>query len=128
MRVASAVLLLLLAACGGPDPVSVPLAKVEAGQQRAAEDAGQILCAPQGASDFARVCKLDRVMSASGLMLTVSRPDGGFHRLLVTRDGRGVVAADGAEAARVVIVGNGEIEVAIGGDRFRLPATIKPRQ
>lgn len=58
-------------------------------------------------------------------MLTVRHPDGAFHRLLVTKDGRGVIAADGAETAVVTIIANGEIEVALGGDRYRLPATVK---
>jgi hypothetical protein len=57
-------------------------------------------------------------------VLTLHNPDGGFHRLLVTKDGRGVVAADGAEPAIVRVVGEREIEVAIGGDRYRLPATV----
>ena len=38
-----------------------------------------------------------------------------------------VIAADGAEKATVTITGPGEIEVAIGGDRYRLPATVKGR-
>ena len=33
--------------------------------------------------------------------------------------------ADGAEPAKVTIVADHQIEVAIGGDRFRLPATMK---
>ena len=33
-----------------------------------------------------------------------------------------MVAADGAEQAEVTLLGDGRIEVAIGGDRFRLPA------
>jgi len=55
----------------------------------------------------------------------VHKPDGGFRRLLVVKGGRGVVAADGAEPAKVTIVADHQIEVAIGGDRFRLPATMK---
>ena len=65
------------------------------------------------------------MQTGSGLMLTVRHADDGrFHRLLVTRDGRGVVAADGAERAVVAIAGDG-IEVVIGGDRYRLPATVR---
>ena len=90
-----------------------------------ADDDGRIVCAPAGNAAFARQCTLDRTQSAEGLVLTIHKPDGGFRRLLVVKDGRGVVAADGAEAAKVAIVENDQIEVAIGGDRFRLPATIK---
>ncbi len=114
-----------LTACGSPEPTATTLTRVEAVQGRAADDAGQILCAPQGAIGFERVCALDRVVTPTGLLLTVSKPDGGFHRLAVTRDGRGVIAADGAEPALVSVVDNATIEVAIGGDRYRLPATVK---
>lgn len=51
--------------------------------------------------------------------------DGGFRRLLVTHDGRGVVAADGAEAAVVATVADNMIEVTLGNDRIRLPATVR---
>jgi hypothetical protein len=113
---ASFFLLMLLAGCGS---------KTTPGNTAA--DSGSIDCAPQGAGDFKRICSLDRVTGDDGLELVVRNPDGGFHRLLVTKDGRGVVAADGAEKAAVTITGPGEIEVAIGGDRYRLPATVKGR-
>ena len=119
---------MLLAGCGDPKADTSALTKAEAGQRSAAADAGRILCAPGGARDFARSCTLDRVSSAAGLVLTVGNPDGGFHRLLVTKDGHGVVAADGAQAAKVSIVGADEIEVALGSDRYRLPATVKPQK
>jgi len=90
-----------------------------------ADDDGRIVCAPAGNAALSRQCTLDRVQSAEGLVLTIHKPDGGFRRLLVVKDGRGVVAADGAEPAKVTIVEANQIEVAIGGDRFRLPATIK---
>jgi hypothetical protein len=65
-------------------------------------------------------------MTADGLSLTVRAPNGGFRRLLVTKDGRGVIAADGAVPARVCPVSANRIEVAIAGDRYRLPATVRP--
>jgi hypothetical protein len=108
---------LLLAACGSSSNQA----------SESAADGGQIDCAPQGAAEFKRVCMLDRVAGNEGLELVAHNPDGGFHRLLVTKDGRGVIAADGAEDAKVTIVGAGEIEVAVGGDRYRLPATVKGR-
>lgn len=118
-------LALMLAGCGPATTDSQALAKLEADQRRAAEENGKIECAPRGATAFARNCTLDRESGPSGLILVAHQPDGGFHRLLVTRDGRGVIAADGAERAVVSIVGNDQIEVAIGGDRYRLPATVK---
>ena len=81
--------------------------------------------AGRGGDALKRDCTVDRTQGERGLILTVRHADGGFHRLLVTRDGRGVVAADGAEAARVTIPEPGMIDVALGTDRYRLPATIK---
>lgn len=128
-RISSGVLLLTLAACSASPEApagsgsAFDNALAQAGSD--AENDGRIVCAPAGNAAFSRQCTLDRVQSAEGLILTVHKPDGGFHRLLVVKDGRGVVAADGAEAAKVTIVADHQIEVAIGGDRFRLPATMK---
>ena len=127
MRISSAVLLgsVALAGCGEPRTDHGTLAKVETDSRarRASDDS--IVCAQGGSTDFARTCTLDRADSDSGLILTVRHPNGAFHRLLVTRDGRGVIAADGAEKAVVTVIGSGEIEVALGGDRYRLPATVR---
>jgi hypothetical protein len=122
--------ILILAACSAaPQPAAgngnseFDNALAQAGSD--AEDDGRIICAPAGNAAFSRQCTLDRVQSTEGLILTVHKPDGGFRRLLVVKDGRGVIAADGAEPAKVTIVADHQIEVAIGGDRFRLPATMK---
>ena len=123
-RISSALLLLLLAACGEAKTDHATLAKVEAEQRAAVESGDTIVCARQGSNDFARVCTVEREKGADGLILTVRHPDGAFHRLLVTKDGRGVSAADGAEKATVTVLGKDSIEVALGGDRYRLPATV----
>lgn len=114
--------LLLLAACS--DPNEATNEALAASEEKAADD-GRILCAPEGADSFERVCVLERVQAPEGTTLTIRHPDGGFRRLLVTTDGRGVVAADGADPAVVTVVENDQIEVAIAGDRYRLPATVK---
>lgn len=115
---------LLLNACDRrPDPDV--LANVEAEQRSAAADAGRIECAT-GTASVAAGCTIERIADGGDTILTLRQPDGGFHRLRITRDGRGVVAADGAEAARVTVIGNDRIEVAIGDARYRLPATIGP--
>jgi len=118
-------LLFLLAACGEAKTDHATLANVEAAQRVSAEDDGAIVCARQGSNDFARVCTVEREQGADGLILTVRHPDGAFHRLLVTKDGRGVIAADGAEKAVVTVLSKDSIEVALGGDRYRLPATVR---
>lgn len=104
-----AALLALLTACGDP-----PVPRAET----------RIECAVDGAADFARVCTVERSPGPNPLF-TVRAPSGSFRRLAATSDGRGVMAADGAEPATVRIVGAGLIEVSIGPDRYRLPATIR---
>ena len=116
---------LLLAACNDRTADTKILARAEAEQSAEAADDGRVKCALGGASTFERACTVERTQEPRGLVLTVRHPDGGFRRLLVAKDGRGVVAADGAEAARVAIVDPTEIEVALGDDIYRLPATVK---
>lgn len=82
-------------------------------------------CALAGATEFKSDCTVERSAIADGIVLTLHHPDGGFRRLQVATDGRGVVTADGADAASVKVVGADAIEVAVGEDRYRLPATVK---
>ncbi len=89
------------------------------------KDTDRIDCAVAGSGDFAPVCAIERIEGPDGLTLTIRHPDGGFRRLKVTTDGRGVIAADGSEAAAVGIAGDKQIEVTVGKDRYRLPATVK---
>ena len=113
--------LLLLAACGGA-PDNGDLAEAEArGSREAAED-GRIECALEGAKLFDRTCTVEEMIGVDGTVLVVGRPNVGYRRLQITTDGRGVVSADGAEPAKVTVVGDGMIEVAVGSDRYRLPA------
>ena len=110
--------LLALAGCGRAE---------SDGQSASAADPhdGRIECRIGSARDFERFCSIER--GGDGRTLTVRKPDGGFRRLLVTDDGRGVIAADGAERARVTIIADNRIEVTIAGDTFRLPATVQGR-
>lgn len=126
LRISSLLALLLIPACSQEPANTQALALAEANQASEAADDGLVNCAVDGAAAFARTCTLDRQQTAQGLVLTIRHPDGGFRRFRVTSDGRGVVAADGAEPADVAITGPGEIEVGVGDDHYRLPATIKP--
>ena len=111
---------LVLAGCGGPD--NGMLAEAEArGSKDAAED-GRIECALEGAKLFDRTCTVEEMRGADGTILIVGKQDVGYRRLQITTDGRGVVSADGALPATVTIIDDGKIEVAIGRDRYRLPA------
>ena len=113
--------LLLLAACGGA-PDNGDLAEAEARGSREAAANGRIECALEGAKLFDRTCTVEEMSGVEGTVLVVGRPNVGYRRLQITTDGRGVVSADGAEPAKVTNVGDGMIEVAIGNDRYRLPA------
>ena len=119
--------LLALAACDGRTADQRTLAAVESAQRTAAADDGAIPCARAGRADLRKECLVERINSPDGLILTLRHPDGAFRRLLVTRDGRGVVAADGAEPAQVTVLGKDRIAVAVAGERYELPATVKDR-
>ena len=113
--------MLLLTACGEAAP------NAGSRTETAAPDDGHIECRIGAATEYERFCTVEFADSETGRTLTVRKPDGGFRRLLVTADGRGVVAADGAEPAQVMLIDDDRIEVAIGGDSFRLPATVRAR-
>jgi hypothetical protein len=85
-----------------------------------------IACQPPGAVTMSPVCGLEAMTTPDGTVLTVRHPDGSFRRLLQVKDGRGVIAADGAEPAMVKSAGNKTIEVAIGGAIYQLPAKVAP--
>ena len=84
-----------------------------------------IPCALAGSEAFKPNCTIERSTVPDGIVLTLHHPDGGFRRLQVATDGRGVITADGADAASVKVVSPGLIEVSVGEDRYRLPATVK---
>jgi hypothetical protein len=113
--------LVVLAGCNSKDAN-------EAAREAVASD-DRIACQPAGAEALEAVCAIERTMSDKGLILTIRHPDASFRRLLVTKDGRGVIAADGAEQAKVRVadtIGEGsEIEVTLAGNRYILPATLK---
>jgi hypothetical protein len=117
---------LLVAGCGlTEERGNEALAAAEKAADKARADDGLIACAVSGATEFARVCQIEQSQTGSGLLLTVRHPDGGFRRLQVVKDGRGVIAADGADVATVKLTGAREIEVHLSGDQYRLPATVK---
>ncbi|HEX8223305.1 MAG TPA: hypothetical protein VF605_05770 [Allosphingosinicella sp.] len=113
-RLASAAVLCGLAACGGPGAEQAPPGEA-------------IPCALQGSPQFANVCTVERAPRPDGTILIIRHPNGGFRRLLITRDGRGVASADGAARAVVTMVAPDRIEVELAGDRYRLPATAARR-
>jgi hypothetical protein len=97
----------------------------ESGRNETAAPETRIECR-SGADAFARHCTVTLAEGPEGRVLVVRKPDGGFRRLRIARDGRGVVAADGAEPARVRVISDRLIEVAIGDDAYLLPARVMP--
>ncbi|MEI4507851.1 hypothetical protein WBQ88_09990 [Sphingopyxis sp. CCNWLW253] len=123
MRRLGGALLVLVALTGcNRAPDNSDLAEAEARGSREAAENGRIECALEGAKLFDRTCTVEEMSGEGGAVLVVGRSNVGYRRLQITTDGRGVVSADGAEPAKVSIIGNNVIEVAIGNDRYRLPA------
>lgn len=118
---------LLLAACGSAEQAPQDKQSENAATAAVEVDDGRIDCRIGNARQFERFCTYERSDSPDGRILTVRKPDGGFRRFLVATDGRGLVAADGAETAQVSIIADNRIEVTIGGDTFRFPATVRGR-
>jgi hypothetical protein len=110
---------ILLISCGSSDESrsdqNAP-AKAEAPEDT------RVMCALNGAKRFERKCLPQWTESDEGRVLVLRAPDGGFRRLLLTGDGRGFVAADGAEPAEIGRYDDKLIQVTIGEDRYRLPA------
>ena len=118
MRIFSLALSLFIVACGGQ-------ADGTSGTGALAENSLPIMCMVDGETQFEPLCSLRQSTGEDGSILTLSSPSGGFRRLLVIGDGRGVVAADGAVPAIVRPLGAKTIEVTIGNDRYRIPANVK---
>lgn len=129
MRISSAPIALAaltLAACDSSVDTKADAVAIERGQEARAAAEGRIPCALGGTDEFTLVCTIDRQRTQDGLILLLRHPDGGFHKLKVTTDGRGVIAADGASQAVVSVLDKDVIEVALEDARYRLPATIRP--
>jgi len=118
-------ILLLVASCGGPPPAEKGSSASASATRPEADD--RVDCRIEGSTAFEHNCIVETSDEPGNRLLTIRKPDGGFRRLQVTTDGSGVIAADGAEMAVVTLLPGDRIEVAIGGDRFRLPARVRAR-
>ncbi|EIZ80407.1 hypothetical protein WSK_0965 [Novosphingobium sp. Rr 2-17] len=84
-----------------------------------------IECAVGGAADLRKVCVVERIESGGQATLIVRHPDGAFRRFDLTTDGTGLVVADGSQPAVTRLDGD-TLDVMVGADRYRFPATITP--
>jgi len=114
VRAMAGVACLLLAGCG--DDASGAWKQEQKGS---GEAVAGLECATDGASDYGTGCTIERRTTRDGTILTVHSPTGSFRRLLVA--GGRVTAADGAEPARLGRGDGKRTEVAVGGDRYRIP-------
>lgn len=99
LRTSSAVLALLVAACGAASP---------------APKGDSVDCAIGEAADLAPVCILER----AGVAIVIHHPDGSFRRFARAADGA-LIPSDGAEA--LVPAEDG---FAVGPDRYRIPTPL----
>ncbi|WP_152639861.1 hypothetical protein [Sphingobium bisphenolivorans] len=90
------------------------------GREAATSSDRQIACSASRGGQFETRCSVER----RGNNLTLRHQDGGFRRFLIVSDGRGLLAADGAEQAKITIIGKDRIELSAGDHRYQLPAKI----
>ena len=124
-RISNVALALLLISCSESEKSNGPASLVQqqgSAQTQAPAEPPKTICAVDGEAELAPVCDRELVDG----MLTLRHPSGGFRRLQIMTDGRGVIAADGAELAVVATIGTSLIEVRVGSDRYRLPAVVQP--
>ena len=106
MRISSLFAFTLLAGCGtAPDPVAT------------AAPENRIECAIGAGAALATACAIERGRG----VVVLRHADGGFRRLAVAAD-RTLTVADGADDVVGTALPDGRLEIAVGGDRYRLPA------
>lgn len=111
----AALAFLILAACSdGP--------RSDRGEPPAA---ARIECARAGSATLDRSCSVTKSRRGDAVLLTLTRPDGGFRRLLVDGEGGLIGAADGAEPVTVRNAAGGGTMIEVAGDRFLIPATAR---
>lgn len=110
LRIFSAALILLLAGCARETAADNARESVAA--------ADRIECAIGEDAAFANSCALER---AEGNVMVLRHEDGGFRKLTLDADGT-IDTADGADGIALTPMPDGRTEVAIGPDKYRLPA------
>jgi len=125
MRLAGALLaVVLLSGCSGGDEQAAEADAPEATAAALTPEGELIECSVGGARWFLKECAVEQAEDEGKTVLVVHHPDGGFRRFEVLTDGRGLAVADGAEEAYTEVV-SGRLDVSVGSDRYRFPATIR---
>lgn len=108
LRISSVALAALAAAACAPDTAALPGEMME--------------CALGQGAALAPVCSLERSLDASDFV--VHHPGGGFRRFRLDAASLAITPADGAEPATTARSDAGDFVVAIGADRYRIPAAL----
>ena len=123
---------MLLGGCnwfGGEEEEKAPAQETAQPEPTKAANGNELIeCAIGGAQWFLRECEVEKTHDDDGaLVLVIHHPDGGFRRFTVVTDGRGLETTDGFEQAQNVVV-DGRLDVQVGSDRYRFPATVKSNE
>ena len=125
LRISSTLgLLAVLTACGSAETESEDGSAGPAAGSNAAEQASVIDCAVGEGSGMGPDCTVETSQVDGDTILTISNPDGGFRRFRILPDGAGLESLTGADEAEQTLDGD-VLEIAVGGDRYRLPAAPK---
>lgn len=118
--------LALLAGCSAAGDDEASAAAPEDSQTaNAPEGMEPIECAVDGGQWFLRECLVERAEDDGRAILVVWHKDGAFRRFEVLTDGRGLAVADGAEEAVTELFEGRRLDVSVGSDRYRFPATVR---
>lgn len=126
MRKAALVALLTLSGCSSAKESEAAPAAVETEAAIEAPPGTELIeCAIAGTQWFVRECVVEQTEVDGATILIVRHPDGGFRRFELLSDGRGMAVADGAVEAVTEVYEGRRLDVSVGSDRYRFPATIK---
>jgi len=122
---------LLLAACGkappqggvanASAPADSPVEAIKTWVEGVQDERPRIFCSIGEGASLAQDCRIETIEDAASRVLILSRPDGGFRRLRIARDGA-LVAADGAVEPRTARHGS-VIAVLFGDEHYAVPVS-----
>jgi len=116
--------LLALSGCSSADEGEAAASEAET-LAEAPPGADTIECAVAGGQWFLPECTVERTEIDGATMLVVRHKDGGFRRFEIVSDGRGLIVADGSVEAQTEVYEGNRLDVSVGSDRYRFPATIR---
>lgn len=114
--------LLVLSACGG-EGTSSPGSFLSPQPGATTAAAGPaLLCAIGPGAELQSGCSIERAPGSG--VIVINHPDGGFRRLIRDPASGELAAADGSATLIREAGPAGEVRFSLGGDRYRIPATL----